>query len=566
MLLLTRDPPPACSVRSPPRCAGSQAELFRSTSCSTLVLVDEKCAITDIVVNPNTTSGAELFAAREAAKAALKAASAQGTRPWAPPEVMYLMYTSGSTGKPKGCIVPTSGVWHRLGWGTSLLGFTQEDVFVLKTPATFDCSIPEMWVPMCVGCTSVVVPDGQHLDFEVVKTTMERTRVTVAHFVPSVLSLFLDFVKPGELPHLRQISCTGEALLRTHREKLSANLGRPLPLFNLYGPTEAAVEVTYFEAMDDTEGAAHGFPIGFAGDNGVLMYVTDPNDPSVLMPDGEKGEVCIGGIQVAYGYLNRPELTAEKFIASPHGAPGLLYRTGDLGTRSAEGELRYNGRADRQVKVGGVRIELGEIEAVALKCFPQLLHVAVEKADERLVGVAAPRPGEVAPSTLEVQSALADALPAAYVPAEWHFRDALPLGSAGKVDHKLVLAWVEDQAKASMWGAIYDELYFANEFQVDDGVDDPYAHAAPQILTLTAQRLKPSTTLSTSKHPFARRSSCVLAPSRVVTGRWTGRRTPTRSPTRCTSVRPSSSGSTRPSRRSYLAGRARWSRWVAARA
>ena len=346
-------------------------------------------------------------------------------------------------------------------------------VFVLKTPSTFDCSIPEMWVPMYLGCTAVIIPDGQHLDFEVVRETMSRSRVTVAHFVPSVLSLFLDFVSPGELPALRQISCTGEALLLSHREKLSKKLGRQLPLINLYGPTEAAIEVTYFDAKDDTPGAAHGFPIGFAGDDGVLMYITDPSDPSVLMGPGEKGEVCIGGIQVAYGYLERPDLTIEKFVPNPHGAAGLLYRTGDLGTISTNGEIQYNGRADRQVKVGGVRIELGEIEAVVLRCFPGLLNVAVEKIDDRLVGVAAPRPGERLPSANEVQSALSNEVPAAYVPAEWHFRDSLPLGSAGKVDHKAVTSWVMDQSKASMWGAIYDELYFANEFQVSDGVDDP---------------------------------------------------------------------------------------------
>eukprot|EP00964_Phaeocystis_antarctica_P140178 scaffold104965_cov39-Phaeocystis_antarctica.AAC.1 len=138
------------------------------------------------------------------------------------------------------------------------------------------------------------------------------------------------------------------------------------------------------------------------------MYVVDPNDATVLMPPGAKGEICIGGIQVAYGYFNRPELTAEKFVPNPHGAPGLLYRTGDLGTMSADGLLQYNGRSDRQVtltlsldpdpgldpnlrpnpnpdpnlnqvKVGGVRIELGEIEAVVLKRFPSLLNVAGER-------------------------------------------------------------------------------------------------------------------------------------------------------------------------------------------
>ena len=156
---------------------------------------------------------------------------------------------------------------------------------------------------------------------------MRRGHVTVAHFVPSVLSLFLDFVSPGDLPALRQISCTGEALLLSHREKVSSKLGRALSLINLYGPTEASVEVTYFEAVEGAPGVSHGFPIGFPGDNDVKVYVTDANDPTALVAPGVKGEVCIGGIQVAYGYLDRPELSAARFIENPHGHPGLLYRT-----------------------------------------------------------------------------------------------------------------------------------------------------------------------------------------------------------------------------------------------
>ena len=358
--------------------------------------------------------------------------------------------------------MPTSGVWHRLRWGEGVLGLSCNDTFVLKTPSTFDCSIPEMWAPMVLGCTCVVVPDGAHLDFEVVKDCMEAHAVTVAHFVPSVLALFLDFVSEGDLPALRQISCTGEALLLSHREKLTKKVGRPLPLINLYGPTEASVEVTYFDAKDDLSGAAHGFPIGFPGDEGVKVYVTDPNDPKILVAPGEKGEVCLGGIQVAYGYLNRADLTSSRFLPNPHGHPGLLYRTGDLGILGTkyDGALEYHGRTDRQVKVGGVRIELGEIEAVCLKVFAQsLLNIAVEKVEYRLVGVAAPRPGCTAPpSASELNEALAAALPKAYVPSEWHFRDALPLGSAGKVDHNQVVSWIKDQSKAAMWGSIYDEV------------------------------------------------------------------------------------------------------------
>ena len=462
--------------------------------------VDIECSV--VHTTCLAPSGQESFERQsEAFEATMR--SADGKAAWGAPEVMYIMYTSGSTGKPKGCIVPTAGVWHRFGWGTSILGFTGDDVFVHKTPSTFDCSIAELWVPLYLGCTSVIVPDGAHLDFNVLKVIMARGRVTVAHFVPSVLSLFLDFVSPSELPHLRQISCTGEALLFAHRRKLTKAMGWPLPLFNLYGPTEASIEVTYFQATDEfaeatmaAEGTDQGgFPIGHAGDDGVLMYVTAADDVSTVLAAGEVGEVCIGGVQVAYGYLERPELSAEKFVPNPH-APGLLYRTGDLGHVDSDGLLRYKGRADRQVKVGGVRMELGEIEAVALSALPSLLNVAVEKVDDKLVGVAAARPGVVGMKPADIKTALAAKLPSSYLPSEWLLRDALPLGarpcstpprcsarrrapragaprhrhhppttatlldfcrraaspgSAGKVDHKLVTQWIKDQQTAAMY-------------------------------------------------------------------------------------------------------------------
>ena len=235
-------------------------------------------------------------------------------------------------------------------------------------------------------------------------------------------------------------------------------MGFELPLWNLYGPTEASIEVTWYEATHDSvDPDQTGFPIGYAGDSGVHMYVLDAENPSVLLEDGEVGEVCIGGVQVAYGYLDRPELTAERFLKNPH-HPGLLYRTGDLGYVDKHGRLLYNGRADRQVKVGGVRMELGEIEAVALREVPKLLNVAVEKIGDALVGVAAPRSGEFVTAE-EIKSVLATKLPSSYLPGEWIMRDSLPLGSAGKVDHKQVVTLISDQQTAAMWGSIYDEMY-----------------------------------------------------------------------------------------------------------
>lgn len=243
-------------------------------------------------------------------------------------------------------------------------------------------------------------------------------------------------------------------------------------------------------------------------------------------------------VQVAYGYLARPALTAEKFVANPHGAPGLMYRTGDLGIVDGAGCFSYHGRADRQVKIGGVRMELGEIEAVCLRIFPRLSNVAIEKVGDKLVGVAAAVADQELPAAGEINALLAGRLPAPYIPSEWLFRDALPLGSAGKVDHnkvraffcfcflllfiylillllrsaqpwhhagpvqpsaslcrtparaarfdppvlapktlpsrraKQVVAWIADQHKLNMWGSIYDEMYFADQFQVQDLADN----------------------------------------------------------------------------------------------
>ena len=175
-------------------------------------------------------------------------------------------------------------------------GFTARDVFLLKTPATFDCSIPEMWVPMYLGCTSVVVPDGEHLDFEVVRETMARAAVTVAHFVPSVLSLFLDFVSAGDLPDLRQISCTGEALLLSHREKLTKKLGRSLPLFNLYGPTPG--DNGHWDGTPRCNGAMG--PLQMCSSD-TLPLEGRYHDGAILCDDGNAtGHQCRGFIEATY--------------------------------------------------------------------------------------------------------------------------------------------------------------------------------------------------------------------------------------------------------------------------
>ena len=453
------------------RDAGSSAVQLRALHDKEVLFIDVSSSAQIRRSSPGKDLDAsELAQARGAVRAAIEAAG--GTPPWPPPEVLYVMYTSGSTGKPKGCIVPSSGLWTHFRWAIDVQGLTADDIFVLKTTCAFDVSIHEMWVPLLLGCTSVVLEDGGQLDFDKLVATMRRGKVTFAHFVPSVLALFCDFVRPGDLPDLRQVVAIGEALLLSHRAKLSKSVGPGVQLINMYGPTEASVVVTWYDALDDAPGLTHGFPIGYVPCADVLMYVTDPTDPSKRMPTGEKGEVCIGGVQVAYGYLARPDLTADKFVPNPHGAPGLMYRTGDLGSVDADGCFQYYGRADRQVKIGGVRMELGEIEAVCLRIFPRLSNVAVEKVGDKLVGVAAPVPGQELPAAGEINALLASQLPGPYIPSEWLFRDALPLGTAGKVDHNKVAAWIAEQNKISTWGSIYDEMYFADQFQVQDLADN----------------------------------------------------------------------------------------------
>ena len=163
---------------------------------------------------------------------------------------------------------------------------------------------------------------------------------------------------------MRLIQTSGEALKMEHRRLLSEVLGKDLRLVNLYGPTEASIEVTWIDCLDVQEqNINHGFPIGAAADN-VDIYIVDFTDPTKRVKDGEKGEICIGGIQVARGYLNNEKLTEEKFIACPWGtnSRNIMYRTGDIGVYDAKNKwFEYHWRNDRQIKLGGVRIELGEI-------------------------------------------------------------------------------------------------------------------------------------------------------------------------------------------------------------
>ncbi|WP_158889709.1 non-ribosomal peptide synthetase [Amycolatopsis anabasis] len=346
-----------------------------------------------------------------------------------PGHTAYVIYTSGSTGRPKGVAVPHAAIVNRLRWMRDAYAPAADDRMLLKTPISFDVSVPELFWPLATSRALVVArPDG-HRDPAYLAALAAREAVTILHFVPSMLGAFLAEPAARELPSVRLLLCSGEALpaelLTRAREILPS-----ARLLNLYGPTEAAVEVS---AWDTTgEDATRPVPIGRPLWN-TRWYVLD----AALRPlaPGEPGELYLAGAQLASGYLGRRGLTAERFVADPFGGPGdRMYRTGDLASWNPDGTVAYLGRIDHQVKVRGFRVELGEIEH-ALRAMPGVGEATV---------VARPAPdgtqvliGYVTPATADVaatRTALAERLPEHLVPQAIVALAEFPVTANGKLD------------------------------------------------------------------------------------------------------------------------------------
>ncbi|UYP17253.1 non-ribosomal peptide synthase/polyketide synthase [Rhodococcus sp. Z13] len=349
----------------------------------------------------------------------------------------YVIYTSGSTGRPKGVVVPHAAIVNRLAWMQETYPLTAADTVVQKTPATFDVSVWEFFWPLQVGARLVLAAPGGHRDPAYLLRLFARQQVTVAHFVPSMLAVFVDALRtdPQAGRTLRYVFASGEAL----PAETAAALRETLPtaqLHNLYGPTEAAVDVTAWATSDADLGAT---PIGRPVWN-TRTYVLDARMHPV--PAGAAGELYLAGVQLARGYLGRPALTAERFVADPFGAPGArMYRTGDLATWRADGTLMYLGRTDFQVKIRGLRIELGEIETL-LRAHPDVAQAVVlvhHGVDARLTGYLVPETGRSI-DTAAVTAHLAATLPDYMVPAALVVLDALPVGPNGKLDRQALPA------------------------------------------------------------------------------------------------------------------------------
>ncbi|MGH7327547.1 MAG: non-ribosomal peptide synthetase, partial [Polyangiaceae bacterium] len=339
----------------------------------------------------------------------------------------YVIYTSGSTGRPKAAMNTFEGIRNRLLWMQTEYGLTPEDAVLQKTPYSFDVSVWELFWPLCVGARLVLARPEGHKDPRYIEDVCRRKAITTAHFVPSMLRLYLESSR--EVPALRRVVCSGEALTEAHVEAFD-RVQPSTALYNLYGPTEAAVDVSATSRL--AVGAE--VTIGRAVANTDLRVV---DDALQMISEGETGEICIAGIQVGRGYFGRADLTAEKFVPDPNGEPGArMYRTGDLG-RSIDGEIHYLGRRDTQVKVRGHRIELGEIESV-LRQMPGVRDAVVVARrsgtdDTSLVAYVCVQPGQSV-DALSLREILRQKLPLAMVPSVVMALESFPLTPSGKID------------------------------------------------------------------------------------------------------------------------------------
>ncbi|MGN6215484.1 MAG: amino acid adenylation domain-containing protein [Solirubrobacterales bacterium] len=342
-----------------------------------------------------------------------------------PSDLAYVIYTSGSTGEPKGVMCTHAGIDNRLRWMQRRFELERGDVVLHKTSIGFDVSVWEIFWPLSEGARLALAPPGAERDPELLGDFIRAHEVTVAHFVPAMLRMFVRSGEARRTPSLRLVACSGEALFPQLRDEFLAQ--SDARLHNLYGPTEASIDVTHHACRRGEP--ARAVPIGRPID-GVRVHVLDEERRPV--PPGGEGEIHLGGVALARGYHGRPDLTAAAFVPDPFEPGERLYRTGDRGRWRSDGELEYLGRRDDQVKVRGVRIELGEVEAT-LATLAGVRECAVLQLDGSgggLVGFV----DEGAPEAGKLRRLLGRQLPDAAVPTRFVYLPAVPRLPSGKPD------------------------------------------------------------------------------------------------------------------------------------
>ncbi len=346
----------------------------------------------------------------------------------------YMIYTSGSTGKPKGAMNAHRGIVNRLMWMQDQFELAPTDVVMQKTPFSFDISVWEFFWPLLNGARLSVAMPGGHRDADYLVRFIQAHRVTIVHFVPSMLRLFLEHSGIEGCTSLRHVCCGGEALTADLRNRFFARLN--VPLQNLYGPTEAAVDVTHWTCLRDQ--TLPFVPIGRPIANTQCYILDSQLEP---LPIGESGELFLGGVQIGRGYYKLPELTSQKFIPDPFQSnlDARLYKTGDLCRFLDDGNIQFLGRIDNQVKIRGFRIELDEIESV-LVSHPDLSHCVVNteenEHEEKTLSAYVVPVGQTVLSIGSLRKWLAERLPEYMIPSRFFSVTAIPLSPNGKVDRR----------------------------------------------------------------------------------------------------------------------------------
>lgn len=356
-----------------------------------------------------------------------------------PEQLAYVIYTSGSTGKPKGVMNEHRAASNHMLWMRDTYNLVAADKVLQKTPYTFDVSLWELFLPLISGCEMVMAKPGGHKETAYLIELINNRHISHTHFVPSMLYMFLQEANQQTCPSIKRVLASGEAVSKDLERNFKAAFPS-VELWNLYGPTEAAIHVSYW--LCDQEDSKNGVPIGYPLAN-TRLYVVDEN--MILQPPGVTGELLIGGVQVARGYMNRSDLTEERFIRDPFSLndSARVYRSGDLVRMRDDGVIEYLGRNDFQVKLRGQRIELGEIESVIEQCKGVIQCVVLAREDrandQRLVAYLTTKE-EGIPDSKTIREKLRSALPDYMVPSSFMYLPIFPLTSSGKVNRKALPA------------------------------------------------------------------------------------------------------------------------------
>ncbi|MEL6560503.1 MAG: amino acid adenylation domain-containing protein [Bacteroidota bacterium] len=351
-----------------------------------------------------------------------------------PEHLAYVIYTSGSTGKPKGVLNAHKGILNLLLHFNDTYEISKEDVILQKATFSFDVSVWELLLPLINGSKLVFARPGGQGDVNYLKELIELEQITMLHFIPSMLGAFLEGLSAGDCSSLRRVLSGGEALtldqIRRFRELFPTTR-----LDHTYGPTEATVDASIWQVPEDISSITKitiGKPVA-----NTSLYVLD--DQKNLVPVGVTGELYIGGVQLAKGYLNQDNLTEEQFVLNPIHNDERIYKTGDLARWLPDGTVEFIGRKDTQVKVRGYRIELGEIEN-ALSMLPELSQSCVVVRETNginlLVAYAVLAEGFANNDSWKetLQEQLGESLPDYMVPQLWVQLDEMPLLPNGKLD------------------------------------------------------------------------------------------------------------------------------------